>query len=50
MLALMICPLMHGERFIARIIPVYSLTAELLFDQIEKLIKIIHEIGVMYFW
>ena len=45
MLALMICPLMHGESFIARIIPFYSLTAELLFDQIEKLIKIIHEIG-----
>ena len=49
MLALMICPLMHGELFIARIIPVYSLNAGLLFDQIEKLIKIIHEIGGIVF-
>ena len=49
MLALTICPLMHGESFIARIIPVYSLTAGLLFDQIEKFIKIIHEIGGIVF-
>ena len=44
MLALMVCPLM-GEAFIARIIPIYTLNAEILFDHIVKLISIIHEVG-----
>lgn len=48
MLALRVCPLM-GEAFIARIIPVYSLSAELLFDQIQKLIVILHEVGAYVF-
>ena len=46
MLGLMVCPLM-GESFIARFIPVYSINADLLFDQIQKLITIIHEVGVI---
>ena len=38
------CPIL-GEAVIARIIPVFSLKSDLLFDQVQKLITIIHEIG-----
>ena len=48
MLALMVCHIM-GEAFIVRIIPVYSLKSDLLFDQVQKLITIIHEIGAYLF-
>ena len=42
-LALMIFTQMGKPAFVARLIPVYSLTAEFLFDQVSKLIEIIHE-------
>ena len=43
MSALMISTQMGKPAFVARLIPVYSLTAEFLFDQVSKLIEIIHE-------
>ena len=49
MLALIVCPLM-GESFTARIIPVYSLNAQLLFDQNIKRTTIIHEFGAHVFF
>ena len=39
----MISTQMGKPAFVARLIPVYSLTAEFLFDQVSKLIEIIHE-------
>ena len=42
-LALMISTQMGKPAFVARLIPVYSLAAEFLFDQVSKLIEIIHE-------
>ena len=42
-LALMISTQMGKPAFVARLILVYSLTAEFLFDQVSKLIEIIHE-------
>ena len=42
-LALMVCPWIGGKPFIARLIPIYTLDGDLLFDQILKLINIIHE-------
>ena len=42
-LGLMIAPLMGKHAFIARLIPVFSLTADLLYEQINMLIKIIHD-------
>ena len=39
----MIAPLMGKPAFIARLIPVFSLTADLLYEQINMLIKIIHD-------
>ena len=42
-LSFMVSPLMGGPAFIARLIPVYSLNHELIFDPINHLIKIIHD-------
>ena len=42
-LALMAAPLMGAPAFVARLIPLYSICADLLFDQIVKLIEIIHD-------
>ena len=42
-LALMIAPLMGKPAFVARLIPIFSLNAEFLYDQINQLTKIIHE-------
>ena len=42
-LALMVCPLLGGRQFVARLIPIYTLDGDMLFDQILKLINIIHE-------
>ena len=39
----MVSPLMGGPAFIARLIPVYSLDHELIFDQRNHLIKTIHD-------
>ena len=48
-LALMVAPLTGKPSFVARLIPVHSLTAELLYDQVSKLLQIIHEAtGYMY--
>ena len=48
-LALMVAPLMGKPAFVARLIPFHSLTAELLYDQVSKLLQIIHEAtGYMY--
>ena len=44
-LALMVCPILGGPAFVARLIPVFSLKHDLLYDQLLKLIKIIHESG-----
>ena len=42
-IALMVAPLMGAPAFVARLIPLYSFSADLLFDQIVKLIEIIHD-------
>ena len=42
-LALMIQPLMGGQAFVARLIPVYKLSATFLQQQVEQLIKLVHE-------
>ena len=42
-LALMVDPLMGGPAFVARLVPIYSLKSDLLFDQINILLKLIHE-------
>ena len=42
-LALMVCPIRGGLASVARLLPLYSLNNELLFDQIYTLIKIIHD-------
>ena len=42
-LALMVCPSLGGKPFVARLIPIYTLDGDMLFDQILKLINIIHE-------
>ena len=42
-LALMFCPSLGGKPFVARLIPIYTLDGDMLFDQILKLINIIHE-------
>ena len=42
-LALMISPSMGKPSFVARLIPVYSLKADFLYDQIMLLLKIIHD-------
>ena len=42
-LSFMVSPLMGGPAFIARLIPVHSLNSELMFDQINQLLKIIHD-------
>ena len=44
-LALMVCPILGGEAFVARLIPVFSLKHDLLYDQLIRLITIIHESG-----
>ena len=44
-LALMIQPLMGGHAFVARLVPVYKLTASFLKEQVEQLIKLVHECG-----
>ena len=48
-LGLMVETMYGGPSFMARLIPVFALCADLLFDQIEKLIKIIHEAGGFVF-
>ena len=48
-LGLLIGPLMGKPAFIARLIPVFSLTGDLLYEQINMSIKIIHDAnGVVY--
>ena len=48
-LGFMIAPLMGNPAFIARLIPIYSLSADILYEQINILIKIIHDVtGVIY--
>ena len=42
-LALMVAPLMGKPAFVARLIPVHSLTTEFLCYQVSKLLQIIHE-------
>ena len=42
-LALMVCPLLGAPAFVARLIPIYTINSKLLFEQINILIKIIHE-------
>ena len=39
----MVCPILGGPSFVARLLPIYSLKSELLFEQINELVKIIHE-------
>ena len=39
---------MGDPSFIARLIPIYSLDHELLFDQINRLIKIINDCSEVY--
>lgn len=48
-LGLMLESLFGGPSFMARLLPVFSLDGELLFDQIKKLIKIIHDAGGFVF-
>ena len=43
MLVLMVCPIFGAPAFVARLIPIYSLSAELIYTQVIALIKIIHE-------
>ena len=42
-LALMVWPILGGLAFVARLLPVYCLENELLFDQINMLIRIMHD-------
>ena len=42
-LTIMICPLMGGPSFVARILPIYSVTHEIMYDAISKVISIVHE-------
>ena len=42
-LALMVCPLLGAPAFVARLIPIYTINSDLLFEQINIRIKIIHE-------
>ena len=42
-LALMVCPILGGPAFVARLIPVFSLTHDLLYDQLIKLINVVHD-------
>ena len=44
-LTMMVKPLFTSECFVVRLIPVYSLTGEFLFDQLCRLIRIVHECG-----
>ena len=48
-LGLMIETMYGGPSFMARLVPVYSLTAQFLFEQIERLIHIIHAAGGFVF-
>ena len=48
-LGLMLETLFGGPSFMARLLPVFSLDGQLLFDQIKKLIKIIHDAGGFVF-
>ena len=43
MLALILCPIFGAPAFVARLIPIYSLSAELIYTQVIALIKIIRE-------
>ena len=42
MLALMVCPMFGAPAFLARINPIYSISAEIIYTQVVALIKIIH--------
>ena len=42
-LTLMVCPLLGAPAFAARLTPIYTINSDLLFEQINILIKIIHE-------
>ena len=48
-LALMVCPILGGPAFVARLIPVFSLKHGLLYDQLLKLLTIIPESGGFVF-
>ena len=41
----MINPLMGASAFVARLLPIFSLKSDLLFEQIEILVKLIHDAG-----
>ena len=41
-LALMVAPLLGVPAFVARLIPIFSLTAELQYEQVNLLLKIVH--------
>ena len=43
MLALMVCPFYGAPAFVARIIPIFSICADLIYQQIITLVKIIHD-------
>ena len=44
-LALMVCCLMGGSTFVARLIPVHSLEHEFLSEQLKQLLHIVHDCG-----
>ena len=44
-LALMVDPLMGASAFVARLLPIFFLKSDLLFEQIEILVKLIHDAG-----
>ena len=48
-LGLMVETMFGGPSFMGRMIPVYSLDSDLLFDQIQKMIAIIHNAGGFVF-
>ena len=49
-LALIICPLLGGKSFVARLIPVYTINADILYDQILKLIISFTKYQVVSSW
>ena len=44
-LAMMINPSLGAPAFVGRLLPVFSLKAEFLYDQVTKMINVIHEAG-----
>lgn len=48
-LALMVCCMMGGPSFVARLISIYTIGHEFLFDQTKQLLEIIHDCGGFVF-